>query len=137
VTQFAARFRAVAVPRLLEAFGERGDDGEFAELLYSVPGVLPGVEPLKFTGIVSPIRFQDVVDPNEGFSRMETRTWRVERAQADAAGVTGYQHGATFEDSAGKWAIDDATTVWDANFVTFGMSRKPLVRRPGDKRAAV
>ena len=57
-----------------------------------------------------------------------------------SAGILGFQANARIDDPSGDpdaaWVVDEVTTEWGNVFVTFGLSRTPLVRKH-DSRAAV
>lgn len=130
---FAERF---GEPLLRQQFAERDKNGEIGKILYRGPGIGDGVEPLKLTATLSPIRFADVVS-EIGVERRESRTALVPTAELTAGKVTGFERGARVSINGEIWMLDETETKFEAVMTTLGLVRQPLVRGWEASRAAV
>jgi hypothetical protein len=144
-SDFDALFADFAAPSIVEQFADRDDAGELAKARYHSPRFSIAAPPLELSGpIWSDTRYEDVPDAEQGgFMRRETRRVTVLRAELEAVGVEGFERDAWLEDpddpdrEGSGWPIDEANSAWGEVFVTFGLSRLPLVRRNELRRASV
>lgn len=126
---FAAEF---ATPILQERFGVS------AVAKYYSPGST--VVTVTLSGSLSDVAFRDTgFDTDTGeLTREETaKLSLVDRATLAAAGVKGFERGASVVIAGERWELDETETRWGQVTVTLGLKRIPLVRMNEVRRAAV
>lgn len=119
------------------AWSEANEYGDEIKLKYFDPRY-PNVPPYEWPAVIGEETFQPVFD-NE---TQETSLRRhlladVRTPTVVASGITQLQSDAVFEWGGELWSLDEATSEWTPEFVTFGLTREPLVHKNECRRADV
>lgn len=105
---------------------------------YFSPG--KSVATVAIYGTLQPTAFRDLgFDTETGeLTREEvTKITGIEKAKLAAAGVKGFERGASVVIAGERWELDETETRWGQVTVTLGLKRIPLVRMNEVRRAAV
>lgn len=122
---------------LMEQFAERDANGDFKQLRYFDPTRPAGSEPYQWPYIISEATFQPVPDQAAlEMSLKESLQLNVPTSELVAVGIERLQVDAVIEVNGTEWNIDEATSEWSPELVTFGLLREPLITK-NECRAAV
>lgn len=95
-------------------------------------------EPIEWQAVMGEKRFEPVFDEvTQHTSVRELWEADVRTPHVVASGVSAFQSDASFEIAGEIWRLDEANSVWDSEFVTFGLMREPLTRMNELRRAPV
>lgn len=122
---------------LNENWAEQNEFGDVISLKYWPPGglALPAIEWQAVVGEERVELIQDGVEYSEGvrlFREFDVRTPAV-----IARGITAFHADGVFEWNGETWALDEANSFWNDEFVTFGLMRERLLHTNECRRADV
>jgi hypothetical protein len=123
---------------LAENYSEENEYGDLFPLKYFDPRLPAGSTPYEWPVVIGEETFQPVFDE----ATHETSVKRhlladVRTPIVLASGITRLQPDAEFEWSGQRWSLDEATSEWTEEFVTFALIREPLEHKNECRRAAI
>ncbi len=122
---------------LADSWSEANEYGDPIKLKYIDPRY-PTMPPYEWPAVVGEETFQPVFDNATGDTSLQRHLLvDVRTPVVLASGVTALQPLALFEWNGEQWSLDQATSEWTEEFVTFGLVRQPLVTKNELRRADV
>jgi hypothetical protein len=122
---------------LNENWAEANEFGDVIPLKYWPPGNL-SLPPIEWQAVIGEKRFEPVFDEESRITSIkELREADVRTSVVLASGVSRFQSDAVIEWNGERWSLDEVNSLWDSEFVTFGMMREPITHMNELRRAPV